>query len=218
MKLASAGLITAVVLVAAAIGYTMYGKHQNQAQERAVAALVRDTTVQLRQALSATPSAEIFSRLDANLKSLKAPRQPELADAAEHYILGAREIVRRRVDAARFAQQAAASRQALTPHIHAAGGRRGEGWFHTALDLKKRVERDHFELDVTLKALFDLLGSLPDAEKRLAPHVEPGLLLEESLRLKAREQALEDSQRAAGQLEKLRAPVGPRQRHLCRSG
>ncbi|HXM80375.1 MAG TPA: hypothetical protein VN929_00445 [Burkholderiales bacterium] len=210
MKLASAGLITAVVLVAAAIGYTMYGKHQNQAQERAVAALLRDTTVQLRQALSATPSAEIFSRLDANLKALKAPRQPELADAAEHYILGAREIVRRRVDAARFAQQAAASRQALTAHINAAGGRRGEGWFHTALDLKKRVERDHFELEVTLKALFDLLGSLPDAEKRLAPHVEPGLLLEESLRLKAREQALEDSQRAAAQLEKLRALVVPR--------
>jgi hypothetical protein len=210
MKLTSTLLIAAVVLVAAAIGYTLYGKHQKQAQERSVVALVRDTTVQLRQALTSTPSAEIFSRIDADLKSLSGPRQPELTDAAEHYLLGAREIVRRRVDAARFAQQAAASRQALGAHINASGGRRGEGWFRTALDLKKKVERDHFELEVTLKALFDLLGSLPDAEKRLAPHVEPSLLLEESVRLKAREQAVEDSKRAAAELEKARALVVPR--------
>ena len=112
--------------------------------------------------------------------------------------------MRRRVDGARFAQQAAASRQALSAHMNAAGGRRGEAWFRTALDLKKRVERDHFELDVTLKALQELLGSLPDAEKRLAPHVQPALLLDERLRLRAREQARADAERAAAELGKVR--------------
>ena len=146
-------LIAALVIAGALIGYAMYGKHQRLQQERAATALIADTTTQLRQALTATPTKEIFSRIDSNLRSLKAPSQPELVDAAEHYIIGAREIVRRRVDGARFAQQAAASRQALSAHMNAAGGRRGEAWFRTALDLKKRVERDHFELDVTLKAL-----------------------------------------------------------------
>ena len=204
MKLITPLVIAALVIAGAVMGYTMYGRYQRLQEERAVTALVADTTTQLRQALTATPTKEIFSRIDGNLTSLKAPRQPELADAAEHYILGAREIVRRRVDGARFAQQAAAGRQVLIAHMTAAGGRRGEGWFRTALDLKKRVERDHFDLDVTLKALYELLGSLPDAEKRLAPHVQPALLLEEPLRLQARDQARKDAERAAAELEKVR--------------
>ena len=205
MKRMAPLVAAALVIAGALIGYAMYSKYQMLRQERAVAALVGDTTTQLRQALTATPTKEIFSRIDGNLRSLKAPRQPELADAAEHYILGAREIVRRRLDAARFAQQAAAGRQALTAHMNAAGGaRRGEAWFRTALDLKKKVERAHFELDITLHALYDLLGSLPDAEKRLAPQVRPALLLDEPLREQAREQAREDAERAAAELEKVR--------------
>ena len=203
MRLTAPLPIAVLAIVGAVIGYTMWGQHQKLQQERAVTALVADTTTQLRQALTATPTREMFSRIDGNLRSLKAPRQPELADAAEHYILGAREIVRRRLDAARFAQQAAAGRQALSAHMNAAGGgRRGEAWFRTALDLKKKVEREHFELDVTLKALYELLGSLPDAEKRLAPH--RALLLEEPLRAQAREQARADAERAAAELEKVR--------------
>ena len=203
MKRIAPLVAAALVIAGALIGYTMYSKYQTLRQERAVAALVGDTTTQLRQALTAAPTKEIFSRIDGNLRSLKAPRQPELADAAEHYILGAREIVRRRLDAARYAQQAAAGRQALTAHMNAAGGgRRGEGWFRTALDLKKKVEREHFDLDLTLHALYDLLGSLPDAEKRLAPH--RALLLEEPLRAQAREQARADAERAAAELEKVR--------------
>ena len=203
MRLTAPLPIAVLAIFGAVIGYTMWGQHQKLQQERAVTALVADTTTQLRQALTATPTREMFSRIDGNLRSLKAPRQPELADAAEHYILGAREIVRRRLDAARFAQHAAAGRQALNAHMNAAGGgRRGEAWFRTALDLKKKVEREHFELDVTLKALYELLGSLPDAEKRLAPH--RALLLEEPLRAQAREQARADAERAAAELEKVR--------------
>ena len=204
MRFTAPLLIAVLAIAGALIGYTMYSKYQTLQQERAVAALVGDTTTQLRQALTATPTKEIFSRIDGNLRSLKAPRQPELADAAEHYILGAREIVRRRLDAARFAQQAAAGRHALTAHMNAAGGRRGEAWFRAALDLKKKVEREHFELDITLKALYELLGSLPEAQTRLAPHVRPALLLEDPLRLQAREQARADAERAAGELEKVR--------------
>jgi hypothetical protein len=204
MKLITPLVVAALVIAGAVIGYTMYGKYQKVRQERAVAALVADTTTQLRQALTSAPTQEMFSRIDGNLRSLNAPRQPDLADAAEHYILGAREIVRRRLEAARLAQLAAADRQALTAHMNAAGGRRGEAWFRTAIDLKKKVERDHFDLDVTLKALYELLGSLPDPEKRLAPQVSPALLLDERLRVQAREQARADAARAAAEVEKVR--------------
>src|SRR5947208_3939474 len=99
----------------------------------------------------------------------------------------------------------AAGRRALTAHMNAAGGsRRGEAWFRAALDLKKKVEREHFELDVTLKALYELLGSLPDAEKRLAPRIQPALLLDERLRAQAHEQARADAERAAAELEQVR--------------
>src|SRR5258708_18140284 len=204
MKLITPLVVAALVIAGAVIGYTMYIKYQKVQQERAVGALVADTTTQLREALTAAPTQEIFSRIDANLRSLKAPRQPDLADAAEHYILGAREIVRRRLEAARLAQQAAASRQALTAHMNVAGGRRGQASFRTAIALKKKGEREQFDLDVTLKALQELLGSLPDAEKRLAPQVSPALLLEERLRVRAREQARKDAEREAAELEKVR--------------
>jgi len=204
VRLTAPLLIAVLAIVGAVVGYTMWGQHQKLQQERAVTALIADTTTQLRQALTAAPTQEIFSRIDGNLRALKAPRQPELADAAEHYILGAREIVRRRSTA-----RASRSSRREPPGAHRPHERRGrrparEAWFRTALDLKKKVERDHFDLDITLHALYDLLGSLPDAEKRLAPHVQPALLLEEPLRVQAREQAREDAERAAAELEKVR--------------
>ena len=66
---------------------------------------------------------------------------------------------------------------------------------------------DHVALrfDVTHRSIFGQeakLGSLPDAEKRLAPHA--ALLLEERLRVQAREQARADAERAAAELEKVR--------------
>src|SRR5439155_78156 len=88
------GLIAAVAL--AVVGYLTYAGAQKRAQQRQVAEMVRDTTEKLRQALAAKPAPELVAGIDANLKAARAPRDPGLADAAEHYILGAREIARRR--------------------------------------------------------------------------------------------------------------------------
>ena len=63
-------LIAVLAIVGAVIGYTMWGQHQKLQQERAVTALVADTTTQLRQALTAAPTREMFSRIDGNLRSL----------------------------------------------------------------------------------------------------------------------------------------------------
>src|SRR5688572_22517026 len=101
-------LVAVVVLVVAAGGYWGYSAQQKRVQREAILKVVGETTTQLREALAKTPSAELVSRIEANLQSAKAPRERDLADAAEHYIIGAREIARRRADAARLAGEAAA--------------------------------------------------------------------------------------------------------------
>lgn len=203
-------IVAAVVLViAAAMAYSLFAAKQRKDQQHAVATALGDTTVQLRKALSTTPTPEVVSRIDSNLQAAKAPRDRELADAAEHYILGAREIAKKRSDAERLTREAALSRRALAMHMKAASNRDAY-WIRVASDLKKRAERDHFDLETSLKSLAYLLDSLPEAEKQLAAHVDASLLLEEKERRVARQRA-EDAQKAASQeLEKVRQLAMPR--------
>jgi hypothetical protein len=198
-----------VLAIAGGTGYALYAAKQKREQQRMVTVLLGETTGHLRKALNGPPPADLVSRIDVNLKAAKAPRDPALSDAAEHYIQGAREIVRRRADAERLARDAAMSRRALSMHM-AAASRRDTYWIRVASDLKKRVERDHFDLDVSLKALSELLLTLPDAQKRLEPHVDASLLLAEAERRKARERAQEAAKRAADELEKVRRLAMPR--------
>ena len=209
--LARGKLIVAVVVLAIAggTGYTLFAAKQKKDQQRRVAELVADTTANLRKALTAPPAADLVAHIDGNLKAAKAPRDPMLAGAAEEYIHGAREIVRRRNDAERLTREAAMSRRALSMHMSAAAGR-DTYWIRVATDLKKRVERDHFELDLSLKALSTLLFTLPESQKRLEPHVGAALLLEESARRAARERAEEHAKRAHEELEKVRRLALPR--------
>jgi len=204
----SKAVVAAVVLaIAGSTGYYLYVEKQKKEQQRAVAALLGDTTAQLRKALSAPPPADLVSRLDGNLKAAKAPRDRPLADAAGVYIYGAREIVRRRGEAERLAREASMSRRALAMHMAAASGR-DSYWIRVASDLKKRVERDHYELDVSLKALSKLLHALPETQKPLASHVDASLLLEDEVRRSAEERAEATAKRAAADLEKVRG-LGP---------
>lgn len=195
------GVILAMVV--AGLAYLAYGAAQKRAQQRHVKELVVDTTEKLRQVLVAKTALDLFAPLDANLKAARAPRDPKLADAAEHYILGAREIARRRTDIERLSRQAAASRQALASHMGNAG-HRGPAWMNQAVVLKKRVEDDHFALGLSLKALDELLFTLPDAERRLAPHVGRDVLIEASVRDSARKQTQDELRRANDDLERIR--------------
>jgi hypothetical protein len=197
-------VVAAVVLaIAGATGYYLYAEKQKRDQRAAVAALLGETTAQLRQALNGPPAPELVSTIDGILKRVKAPRDLQLEAAAGQYIHGAREIARRRGEAERYAREAAMSRRALAMHMSAAT-QRDSYWIRVAADLKKRVERDHFELEVSLKALSHLLYQLPEAQQELEPRVGAALLLEDAERRKAREQAEEAAKRAAQELEKVR--------------
>ena len=203
-------IVAAVVLaICGTIAYSLVAEKQKRDQQRAVQALVVDTTAHLRKALNAPPPADLVNRIDGNLKAVSAPRDPRLAASAGLYIHGAREIVRRRSDAERLTREAAMSRRALNMHM-AAASRRDTYWIRVASDLKKRVERDHQELDVSLKSLSKLLGTLPETQKELAPHIDASLLLEEAERRKAAARADEALKRATDDLEKVRHMLMPR--------
>jgi len=194
---------TVGIAIALAVGFGVHFSGKKRSEQRAIVTVVGDTTEQLRTTLkSASPKG--LDKVEANLKIAKGWSSPELVDAAEQYLIGAREILKRRADANRLAQKAAASRAALSAHMTRAG-ERDSNWIRTASTLKKQVERDHFDLDVQLKALADLLDDLPQANKRLAPHVQASLLLEDDVRKGARQGVLAEAKRASAELEKVRS-------------
>lgn len=194
------------IAIAAAVGYGLHFTAKKRAEERALTSVLTETTVQLRAALQ-TSAPGTPDQIEGNLRVARSWSNPELAEATEQYLIGAREIVRRRADSVRFGRKAAASRAALAAHMNRAG-RRDASWLRTASDLKKQLERDHFDLEVSLKALAELLDMLPDANKRLAPHVQASLLLEDGVRREARSHFAEEAKRAAGELEKARMLPG----------
>jgi len=202
-KSLSLALAIVVFTLAVVFGRMGYAAYEKRAQQRNVAALVGDTSAKLREALGAKATPGLVNALDANLQAAKAPRDPELADAAELYIIGAREIARRMVGVRELERQAAASRQALTGHM-ARAAHRNDLWLRDAIALKKRVEAEHYELGVTLGALEQLLYTFPESEKRLQPRVDPTLLLETSFVDAARKQLKEEGYRAHDELMKVR--------------
>jgi hypothetical protein len=204
------GTVVAAVLglvIAGGVGYGIHQQVKKRAEARAVVSIVGETTEQLRQALQA-PSAEVAGRIDGNLRVARSWSNVYMADAAEHYLVGAREIAKKRAESARHAQRFAASRAALAAHMNRAGAR-DTAWIRAASQLKKQVEQDHFELQTSLDALADLLGSLPEAHKRLEPYVAASLMLDDGLRAKARAQALDEAKRATAELEHARS-LAPR--------
>lgn len=208
-----ASKVTAVVaalglVIVGSLGYGAYLAVQKRAEQRAVVSVVAETTTQLRDVLTKTPPAGLAGRIEGNLQAARSWRNKYMGDAAEIYLISAREIAGKRADAGRHAREFAASRAALAAHMSAAGAR-DSTWIRTASRLKKQVESDHFALETSLHALAELLYTLPDAQKRLEPYVEASLVLEDALRVKAREQAMAEAQRASRELEKVRS-LAPR--------
>ena len=121
------------------------------------------------------------------------------------YIHGAREIVRRRGDAERLTREAAMSRRALAMHMAAASGRDAY-WIRVATDLKKRVERDHSELDTRSRRSPTCCSACPSRRSASSRRSAPRCCSRTASGRAARERAEEAAKRAAEELEKVRTP------------
>lgn len=206
-KLTVGAVAVAVVVMALVAGLFAYKGHKKQVDETAIRAAVTESTTVLRDALAGQPG-DAVARLDPLLARVKAAERTPLADAAEDYVLGAREIGKRSAEVMRLAPQTAAARQALLAHL-GAGGRRGDAWFKQAGDLKKRVEGAYFDLGVQLKALDGLIDGMHESRKRVGALAGDKIVIDGPALVAGREKVLEEIKRAAEELERARQiPIG----------
>ena len=196
-----------IVLLAIVVAFMAYKGHRKKLDESAIVTAVTESTVVLREALGAGAS-DGTARVDPLLARVKAAERSPLADAAEDYVLGTREIARRRAEANRLMPQTAAARQALLAHL-AAGAQRNDAWFRHAGDLKKRVESAYFEVGVQLKALDGLIDGMNESRNRLGPLMGDKLLIDTPALSAGRERIREELKRNSEELDRARqVPIG----------
>lgn len=204
-KVATTVVVSAGIGIASLVGFILQKEVRARYEASTMVTVLGDATAQLKVGTKTVPPGAL-EKLDANLKEVKGWRHVERASATEEYLVSVREILRRRAEADRLVQKAAASRVALASHMDRAG-RRDSQWIRTASALKKQVERDHFDLNLQLNALAELLESLPQSTKRLAPHARASLLFDDYSRRLAHESVLAEAKRAQLQLDKSRSLV-----------
>jgi hypothetical protein len=204
-------VVALAVLVAAAAGWWGYGEHQKREQGKTITALVADAAAQLKAGLAATAEGpEAVRKLDeqsaaadrdlAALKGMDASRQPALAEAADDYLLTSREVLKRLAAVERFRLLLSESLQALTDHMRADD--HSGAWVQAAVKARERANKDHRDLGLATDALGQLLQSFPASQKKIAPYVEPAIVIEDGAIEAARTRAIETAKRADAESEK----------------
>lgn len=214
--------IAAGVLLLAVAAWWGYQAQQERRLASTVTALAREAGTRLRDALvlDAQPQAEDGARkLEAHLAAVDAHLQKlrglntapmiALGEAADDYVLTAREILRRLAVGHRARLEFAQSSRALLEHMRADRG--GASWVGEAVRLKERVEKDFSDHKAATETLAKLLESFPAAQTRIAPYIETPLLIDDKLLGAARQRALASARQAADEIEKIRkwVPRGP---------
>ena len=182
-------------------------------------ALVTDTSARLRDALDgeagarAADPAEVARRLDeqagevdqrlAALHHLRASPDRALVDAADLYMVTARELLRRTASSHRYREAFVSSTRALRSLAQTADRRSGT-WIAQTIAAKERAERDYSDYRRAVDATVSLLESLADPRERLARRVVPAILIDEGLRAQAAARARETGKRAAEDLDQAR--------------
>ncbi len=213
-------LIVLVVLVAVSVvAYRGYVAYRRNVLHNAVAALVRDGGQRLQEALlietgiAPSDNAETVRKLeesaaavDAQLTALRALNaRPDglLVDAADDYLLSARQILRNQAAGHRYRIQVLAATQALRNHMRSAG-HRSPAWIDEALRAKGRVEKDFLDYSTAIEAFGNLLKSFPDARAVLTPRLGVPPPPEDSLAREARGRALETLKQTSDDTDKLK--------------
>jgi hypothetical protein len=198
-------LIGLIAVFALGIAYWAWGNYQKKSQHEKISGLVAQGTVPLKAVLSGSaPTAAHIAEVEGAMKTFESTsrsRQLALAGAAEAYLISARAVILKRAEVQRLAPQAEASRHALTLHMNSIRGR-SDSWIRRAAELKKKMDFDHGELDRQLRALQELIRTLPDAEKPLIPFVGRAVLVEDATRLAALKEVEGQIKRAADETQK----------------
>lgn len=209
------------VAVAAGLAYFGYGAFEKRALRAEATRLVQAAGVRLGEALGAdvnAPDADLVERLDngidetdANLQRLRAAQarlDPALVEAADDYLGNALAVLRRQAGGARARARFVESRKALADHMSQAAQRTGK-WLADAVQLRQQLDKDHYEYQLTLTSLANMLAEAPQARGRIAARL-PALDLPEPAALgKARERALAAAAQTRREFEQAKQLVRP---------
>ena len=214
----STALGLAVLVIASALGYWGVSAYRKSQLQRAVTALVKDSSERLQGALAvetgAAPedTAQMVVKLDdqaqevdkhvIELRGMSASPNRALVDAAEEYILTVRQILRNQAASHRYHIQVSASERALRDHMRTANRRSGN-WIKEAVRAKDRMEKEYFDYRISVEALERLLASYPGARKKMASQLRVPLLADETV-VGARKRTLANSRRVADDVERAR--------------
>jgi len=197
-------IVAGVVVAGAAAGWWAYGAHQKRELHKSIVALAADGATRMRETLTATDAAEAARRDEAHfavlerglaqLKTLDAAREQALADAADSYLHTSREILRRVVECRRYRQLLTDSLQALEGHMRTDD--RSAAWVKEAVKARERVNSDYRGYSAATNVLAQLLKSFAATQDRIAPYVEPSVLVDAAVIDAARERALAAAKQA----------------------
>jgi hypothetical protein len=176
---------------------------------------VKDTSERLRVAVASTPAGEpvdfdgharAVEVYAAALREKDTSRIRPLTDAADDYLITAREILRRRAAMHAASEKLATSAQALSRHVQADRG--AAAWPQEAVKLREPVISDLREYRIASESYVTLLGSLPASQAKIAPYVPDSSLLDAKAVKDARESALDALARTEENVKQV-AHIGP---------
>ena len=209
----------AALMIASALGYWGISAYRKGQLQKAVTALVKDSSERLQAALAVETeavhedAARMVGKLDdqaqevdkhvIELRGMSASPNRALVDDAEEYLLTVRQILRNQAASHRYRIQVLSSERALRDHMRTANRRSGT-WIQEALRAKDRMEKEYFDYRLSVDTFGRLLESYPATRSKLALQVGAGLLVDEALAANARKRALATSRRVADDVERAR--------------
>ena len=210
---AIAGIALVLVAVLGLWGYGAYTKSQAR---KAATALVKDTAERLREALlleaeGRSTTVEAVTKIEAHvaaiqrnytgLRRLDPDALGGLAGAADNYFVTSHEILRRIAISNRARLSLAGSSGAL--HSHMRSDRGAASWPREAVQLRERVDRHYRDYRLAAEVLVKLIDSFPATQTRIAPHVEPALLIEPGTIAAAHAAAVKSAKTIAAEINDL---------------
>jgi hypothetical protein len=206
-------LAVAAALIVLAVGtWLAYDKYsrRNHVVTMVKDAAVRLTSVLQAQAGGAAPidyesHATAIEGYASTLRRMNTSSFTPLADAADDYLVTAREIARRSVDIRRARERLTASLPALGQHIRTDRG--AAAWTGEAMKLKETLDRDFRDYRIAVDAYRSVLGSLLVSQANVSSRVEDLPLIDDALVKRAAASVL-DAYAAAEQNAKQVAELG----------
>ena len=207
--------VAAVVIAALVLAVGTWIAWDKYSRRNHVVKMVHDAATRLHTVLQAQASGDSKIDLEAHatalegysstLKRMNTSSFTPLADAADDYLVTAREIARRAVEMQRARTAVDASLGALSTHIKADRG--AASWPAEAARLKQPLDKSFRDYRIAVESYRTLLASLPASQVKVAQYVEGMALSEDALVKQAGSQAL-DAYRAAEQNVKQVADLG----------